>query len=120
MATKAEKEWMEQIVDFGCIVCYLFHNGARTPAEVHHLTSGGKRQGHLMSISLCAGHHRKNELPFKIARHPTGSRFKTAYGSELQLLMTLRELIARNDIEENPHTRPDRPVSGFPLLYRVK
>ena len=120
MATVAEQKWMEQIVDFGCIVCYLFHNGAKTPAEVHHLTSGGKRQGHLMSIPLCFGHHRGNELPFKTARHPTGDRFKAKYGSEIDLLITTRELVAAKALEESPHTRPDRSSTPLPALYRVK
>lgn len=46
---KAEREWMDFIARQGCSIC-------RSPAEVHHITKGGRRIDHLHSIPLCMMH----------------------------------------------------------------
>ena len=57
--TKEEAQWMSDIVDFGCIACYL-DGHPRTPGAVHHLLRGGLRMGHLFTICLCQpGHQRR-------------------------------------------------------------
>jgi hypothetical protein len=92
--TAAEQAWMDKARAFGCIVCYLFH-GARTPAAIHHILSGGRRMGHLHTLPLCdPGHHQNSPTPAKISRHPNKARFDAAYGSELELLAQLQALLA--------------------------
>lgn len=56
MATKAEKQRMEFLGQFGCIAC--LSEGYYRWADVHHLLSGGRRIGHEATIPLCEYHHR--------------------------------------------------------------
>jgi len=92
--TKAEQSWMSAISRLGCVVCHLAgHTG--TPAEIHHLLSGGRRIGHKATIPLCVGHHRAPEKASgKIARHPTRVAFVLEYGSEEYLLAETQRLVA--------------------------
>ena len=88
--TKAEARWMAQIVAYGCIACRLDGYGY-VPAEVHHILRGGVRIGHLHTISLCSGHHRRGAgRPGLIARHPDKTWFELRYGTEAELLSRLR------------------------------
>ena len=57
MPTKAESERMQAIKDSGCIACMLATRGTQAP-DIHHITSGGRRQGHEKTIGLCPFHHR--------------------------------------------------------------
>jgi len=95
MATKAEKEWMDSIVDFGCLPCLLFFNAPDTPAMCHHiLNEANRRMGHMFTLPLCDGHHhvfQKNSG--KIRRHPTKKQFVAAYGTELELLDIMQRII---------------------------
>lgn len=96
MTTKAEKEWMDCIVQIGCLVCLLFENAPETPGCPHHLlTDGGRRRGHLDTICLCdPGHHQNAPAGTgKISRHPNKARFEQAYGTEEELLVKSRKLV---------------------------
>ena len=55
--TAAEAERMDKLSQAGCVVCRLSY-GAYVPAEIQHLTSGGRRKGHMFTIPLCPWHHR--------------------------------------------------------------
>lgn len=93
--TKEEARWMAQIVAHGCIACRLDGHGY-VPAEVHHILRGGVRMGHLHTIPLCSGHHRKGAgRPGLTARHPDKARFEEQYGPEEQILGWLRGELAR-------------------------
>lgn len=93
-ANAEEQVWMDKVREFGCIVCYLFHN-AKTPCAVHHPLSGGRRMGHLFAIGLCdPGHHQGSPTPDKISRHPNKARFEAAYGTEAELLEVTKTLLA--------------------------
>lgn len=91
--TKAESLWIAQVVVFGCAACWL--EGRRgVPPEVHHVTRGGVRMGHHYSFGLCPGHHRRGAGPvYMIARHPEKAAFEAKYGTEWQLLATVRDEI---------------------------
>jgi hypothetical protein len=94
VATKAEREWLNAITRIGCIVCRLQGLGA-TPAEPHHLLSGGRRMGHLFSIPLCYLHHRGGRNDDEVVSASQNKRrFEARYGSELELLERTRELVA--------------------------
>jgi len=56
-ATVAERARMAAISESGCICC-LLAAGKTGPAEVHHLTSAGRRKGHQHTIGACPYHHR--------------------------------------------------------------
>lgn len=83
--TKAEKKWMDFLSQHGCVIC-------RSPTEIHHLLSGGRRIGHLHSISLCMIHHRSGRNDSVVSRHPWRKAFEQKYGTEAQLLEKLRSL----------------------------
>lgn len=94
MTTKAETEWMDAIVQVGCIVCYVLGYPG-TPAVVHHLlTAGKRRRGHLYTIPLCdPGHHQNGDGMNKISRHPWKKRFEAMYGTEDELLAKVRAIV---------------------------
>jgi len=93
--TKEEAEWMDRIIEHGCVACRIDRVQLR-PAEVHHILSGGRRIGHLFTIPLCSGHHRDGTgAPGLLARHPFKARFEARYGLELLLLSDLRHLLRR-------------------------
>lgn len=62
----------------GCLACLIegFENGQ---AEVHHLTSGFRREGHQATIGLCCWHHRgippTMEMTRTTARYEFGPAF---------------------------------------------
>jgi hypothetical protein len=92
--TAAEADWMARAQAFGCIVCYLHAGHVRTPAAIHHILQGGRRMGHLYTLPLCdPGHHQNSPSPLKISRHPNKARFDAAYGTELELLAQLQQLL---------------------------
>lgn len=92
----------EAIHRIGCIACRK-HCGMFTPAEVHHLTTGGlhgqRRRGHDFTIGLCEWHHRGVGVEAKIelwlgpsyARKPRS--FREAFGRDDVLLAYQNELI---------------------------
>ena len=96
--TVEEKKWLQAIVSFGCVACWLDGSPRREP-EVHHILRGGVRMGHLYSLPLCSpGHHRNGQMVGMVSRHPWRRRFEARYATEQQLLNRLQTLL------------------GFPLL----
>ena len=88
--TVAEKKWMQQGADYGCIACH--QDGLNIPAEIHHIrkhTGMGLRPSHFNILPLCASHHRTG----KISVHLGKSAFEKKYGTEEQLEKQLRERI---------------------------
>lgn len=90
MATKAEKEWMDDIVTLvGCIACFVSSSFFVPYPAVHHILKNGRRQSHLLTLPLCDPGHHQNAPPGsgKISRHyPHGkAQFEAAYGTELEL-----------------------------------
>jgi hypothetical protein len=91
--TAAEKAWMDRAQAHGCVVC-LLQTGTRMPAEIHHIKAGDRRMGHLFTLPLCTAHHRGGEREGAfISRHPWKARFEQAYGTELELLAILQNLL---------------------------
>ncbi len=86
---KAEREWMDAIVRYGCVACRMDGLGFR-PAAVHHILRGGRRLGHLFTLPLCdPGHHQGRGRDFP-SRHPWKAAFEAKYGTEAELLARLR------------------------------
>lgn len=94
--TNKEKAWINAILELGCIVCLLFR-GVRTPAEAHHLLSGGRRLGHLFTIPLCFLHHRSGRNDEEVvSRDHNAKRFEARYGKESWLLEQTKLLIGES------------------------
>ena len=86
--TIAERKWMQQVADYGCIACQI--DGVVKPAEIHHIrkhTGMGLRPPHTKILPLCASHHRTG----KISVHLGKKAFEEKYGTEEQLEKKLRE-----------------------------
>jgi hypothetical protein len=93
--TKLERRWLDAICQLGCIVCFLFLK-LFSPAEPHHMLSGGRRRGHLFTIPLCPAHHRFGlDDARATSRDQCRRRFEERYGTEETLLTKTRELVAR-------------------------
>lgn len=91
--TKREKRWLDAICQLGCIICLLFLR-VFSPAEPHHLLSGGRRRGHLFTIPLCPLHHRSGLNNHEVtSRDQCRKRFEERYGTEDSLLAKTRELV---------------------------
>lgn len=91
--TKEEREWMGAIVDFGCLCCFL-DGHPNTPPSVHHILRGGRRIDHLHTLPLCErGHHQPDKRSGKLSVHYDRAAFKAKYGTEMELLDKMRELI---------------------------
>ncbi len=96
--TKAEKAWMDKIVQLGCIVC-LIQNRGYVPCLPHHmLNQSGRRIGHMHTIPLCdPGHHQgAPKSSGEISRHPNKARFEAKYGTEEHLLELTRKAVGGN------------------------
>lgn len=90
-ATVEERGWLDAIVAFGCVACWLDKQPPR-PTAVHHILRGGLRMGHLHSLPLChPGHHIDGHQFGLISRHPWKTRFEERYGTEAELLAMLRK-----------------------------
>ena len=84
---------MDLISQVGCIVCKV-HYDCFTPAEVHHIDGKTKPGAHLKTIGLCYRHHREgvnNEM--YVSRHPFKAEFVKRYGTEMDLLEKVKELV---------------------------
>tara|TARA_Y100001970_G_C13941752_1_gene703507 strand:- start:247 stop:564 length:318 start_codon:yes stop_codon:yes gene_type:complete len=89
--TVAEKKWMQQVADYGCIACEI-DGKVFVPCEIHHIrkhTGMGLRPSHFNILPLCASHHRTG----KISVHLGKKAFESKYGTEEQLQKQLRERI---------------------------
>lgn len=94
MATKAEKEYMNRVADLGCICCAMM-GYPDTPAEIHHIRSNmgmGQRASNYDVIPLCSIHHRLGEAG--VGFHSSAKQFEENFGSELDLLEIVKEVIS--------------------------
>lgn len=58
MTTVAEKAWMSNVADLGCLIC-------GSPAELHHVREGqgmAQRASNYLVVPLCPVHHRDQQL----------------------------------------------------------
>ena len=93
--TRAERVWIDAILQLGCIVCMRERLG-QSPAEVHHMLRGGRRLGHMHSIPLCYQHHRSGRDDAEVtSRDHNQRRFEARYGAENALLFECQGLVAK-------------------------
>ena len=89
--TKAEKEWLDAICQFGCIVC---HNEYQifSPACPHHMDGKTKEGAHFKTLPLCAAHHQTGGDG--VAFHATGKKtWENRYGTQQELLEQTKKLV---------------------------
>ena len=87
--TIAEKKWMQQVAEYGCIACQI--DGVVKPAEIHHIrkhTGMGLRPSHFNILPLCPAHHRTG----KISVHLGKKAFEEKYGTQQQLIKQVKML----------------------------
>ncbi len=94
--TKAEREWMDSIVQLGCIVC-LEQGYGYVPPAVHHILRGGLRIDHFHTLPLCdPGHHQNAPKGSgEVSRHPNKAQFEERYGTEMELLERVRARVRK-------------------------
>jgi len=88
--TKKEKEHLNKIADFGCIICYLM-GFPKSPCQVHHIrhkTGLSRRESHFKTIGLCLEHHTG-----KTGFHTNSKLFNEKWGSQEELLKLNLKLI---------------------------
>lgn len=83
-ASKSDKAHLALIKSLACIVCRK-----NAPSEAHHITSGGRRLGHLFTLPLCHEHHEGTRLSIG----NTKKEFIKTFGAELELLEKVNKLI---------------------------
>lgn len=83
----SKKKDYARVAEIGCILCR--HRGVLdTPAELHHIRNGGKRENSPV-IPLCPEHHRG-----KTGVHGLGSRgFTRVHGISEETLLSYLTLI---------------------------
>lgn len=93
--TNDERRHLERLHAFGCLACYL-QGTPGTPAEIHHPRAGvgkGMKASHFDGIPLCPAHHRGTHHPAVPSIHLAKRAFIDQFGTEADLLETLRELL---------------------------
>ncbi|NCP63167.1 MAG: DUF968 domain-containing protein [Paraglaciecola sp.] len=89
--TKAEKHHLSKVAALGCIACRTI-GYSDTPAEIHHIRTGmgmSQRNDNYHVIPLCVRHHRHD----KNAIHQSKANFERDFGTELELLEMVNQLI---------------------------
>ena len=87
---KSEKEYLDKLSQFGCVVCKK-HYGVHTPTAIHHIRTGmgiGQRNSTENCLPLCPNHHQNGG--YGVAFHAGKKAFEEKYGTELELLEWLR------------------------------
>jgi len=92
---KAEREFQEQVRELGCICCWLDF-GVKTPCEIHHCLSGGRRMGEMFVLGLCPTHHRSGRNDAEVvSRDHNQSRFERRYGTEEYLMAQTKVMLGK-------------------------
>lgn len=81
---KTERQRMNKLAQLPCLIDNEDCGGR---LEIHHLTDGGRRIGHMDTIRLCFNHHQaQSPLPVGKAYHKGKKLFLSNYGSNDDLL----------------------------------
>lgn len=87
------QKWLMRLQDIGCIVC-LNEYDIRSAPDIHHILRGKGRIDDFHTLPLCPNHHRMgvNNAEY-VSRHPWKNEFEKRYGTEMELLEQVREII---------------------------
>lgn len=93
--TKEEKQYMDDVVQMGCIICKMFE-GVYSPAEIHHTDGKTKPEAHFKTLGLCFNHHRaKMDNKDFTSRHDFKARFEERYKPESELISITMAKVGR-------------------------
>lgn len=108
--TKAERERFDLLHRIGCICCRKARSGYRAP-DIHHIIDGGRRMSHMATLPLCPEHHRIPSNGTVVGPSlADGSRvFAAKWGSQIQLLIEVDELIDQMKRELSTHNCASAP-----------
>lgn len=94
--TEEEQDYLDDIVDLGCVICWLEKN-IYTPPQVHHPDGKTKPEAHMKAIPLCYWHHMADQqnppTSDYTSRHPDKKAFIERYGTEEYLHEQTERLI---------------------------
>lgn len=93
-----ERMRLGKVAGLGCIACRLL-GFSDTPAEIHHIRHGvgmGQRSSHFRAIPLCHAHHRGTQGIKIPSVHGTPDLFRKTFGTELELLNRVNELLGES------------------------
>ena len=91
--TANEKRHMDMVSQIGCIVCKNQGNYF-VPTEIHHTEGKTKEEAHFKVLPLCYEHHRQGVMNgMWVSRHPWKKEFEKRYGTELELLKQVKEIL---------------------------
>lgn len=93
MSTAAEKRHLSRVAALGCIVCHNLGYG-ESPAACHHIRAGqgmSQRASDYQTLPLCAAHHQTGG--HGVAIHAGQKTWEARYGTELELLAQVREML---------------------------
>lgn len=91
---------MNRVANLGCICCHLM-GFPDTPAEIHHIRTGqgmSQRASNYDVIPLCHTHHRTGD--YGTAIHKGQKAFEKRYGTELELLAIVKEVLNGQNAED--------------------
>ena len=84
---------MDKVSQIGCIVCRNQGN-LFVPSEIHHTQGKTKDNAHFLVLPLCFQHHREGTMNgLWVSRHPWKKEFEKRYGTELELLEQVKEIL---------------------------
>ena len=86
---KAGLAHMARVRSLPCIICAEWGFTQTSPTEAHHCIHGrfsARKVSDLLTISLCAEHHRESADPQKIAVHQNPAKWKHHYGNDFDWL----------------------------------
>ena len=87
-------KYLDRVANIGCIVC-LNQGLGKTPAAIHHIRTGygvSQRAPDSETIPLCPTHHQYSANG-EIAYHDRPLKFEERYGTELELLEQVKEIL---------------------------
>jgi hypothetical protein len=87
-------KYLDKVASLGCIVC-LNEGLGQTPAAIHHIRTGygvSQRAPDSETIPLCPTHH-QDPANGELAYHATPQQFQDRYGTELELLEQVKEIL---------------------------
>lgn len=92
--TKAEREFWHKIAGLGCVACRIDGN-ANPFVSIHHIDGRTKPGAHMKVLALCGPHHQQDDTdPMgRIAIHPNKARFEEKYGTQYELLATVKQTL---------------------------
>ena len=91
---KAEKQWLNDIAEDGCILCHFLELG-ETPAQIHHVQFVRNAWTNFATVPLCQEHHTGRNGGHGLSRRGFEAKYKL---DSIDLIaLTIGRLYAKRD-----------------------